>query len=212
MSRTGFCISSFLYSRRFYYRVTYIIFVVLCILWLCNLWISSTLTYSEFFIIRKTNRSIHSGMRKSLQNLMAQPKFDFLPNYKNPCFIRKTATRGVNTDTIDGNWKGLYNDSIHIITYDPGLRQNQGIKLSREKEHIPVGIKTHQNEYPVISKEKVSGRRLFCLPYFIIAGFPKCGTTDLWHRMIQHPDIVVHPTEKEPMFFDNRRFCKYFYI
>ncbi|KAL3846539.1 hypothetical protein ACJMK2_017518 [Sinanodonta woodiana] len=205
----GFCSHSFRYGRRFYCRVMWIICVVLCILWLCNLWISSSLPYPEFFAFRRARRSVHSDMRKSLQNLMTQPKFHFLPNYKNPCFIRKEATRADNTNAIDGNWKGLHDDSIHITKYDTGLEENHGIQPSRDKSyHITVGIKTRPNEYPVIDRTKDSSVRLYCLPYFIIAGFPKCGTTDLWRRIIQHPDIVVHPSEKEPMFFDNRRFCE----
>ena len=31
---------------------------------------------------------------------------------------------------------------------------------------------------------------LACLPYFYLVGFPKCGTTDLYWRLGQHPDIV----------------------
>ncbi|XP_033121630.1 uncharacterized protein LOC117120700 isoform X2 [Anneissia japonica] len=32
---------------------------------------------------------------------------------------------------------------------------------------------------------------LICLPYFYIVGFPKCGTTDLWDKIIQHPHVVA---------------------
>ncbi|KAK3606996.1 hypothetical protein CHS0354_011864 [Potamilus streckersoni] len=48
-------------------------------------------------------------------------------------------------------------------------------------------------------------KSLRCLPYFFIAGFPKCGSTDLWKRLSYHPEIVtLHP--KESSFFDGRRF------
>ncbi|XP_071951300.1 carbohydrate sulfotransferase 15-like isoform X2 [Antedon mediterranea] len=30
-----------------------------------------------------------------------------------------------------------------------------------------------------------------CLPYFYIVGFPKCGTTDIWDKIIQHPHVVA---------------------
>ena len=30
---------------------------------------------------------------------------------------------------------------------------------------------------------------LYCLPYFFVAGFPKCGTTDLFAKLAWHPDI-----------------------
>ena len=43
-------------------------------------------------------------------------------------------------------------------------------------------------------------RQIRCLPYFFIAGFPKSGTTDLWARLMKHPDIVIRH-KKEPDFF-----------
>ncbi|XP_060557337.1 carbohydrate sulfotransferase 15-like [Ruditapes philippinarum] len=47
--------------------------------------------------------------------------------------------------------------------------------------------------------------RLRCLPYFLIAGFPKSGTTDLWVRLLNHPEIKLrHP--KEPRFFNFGRY------
>ncbi len=39
-----------------------------------------------------------------------------------------------------------------------------------------------------------------CLPYFYIAGMPKCGTTDLFNRLCRHPDILA-PRKKEPYFW-----------
>ena len=43
-------------------------------------------------------------------------------------------------------------------------------------------------------------QKLRCLPYFFIVGFPKSGTTDVWFRLINHPDIAGNH-EKEPNFF-----------
>ncbi|KAL8609182.1 hypothetical protein ACOMHN_062422 [Nucella lapillus] len=45
---------------------------------------------------------------------------------------------------------------------------------------------------------------LRCLPYFFLAGFPKCGTTDMYQRIVAHP-LVVHLL-KEPHWFTRRRF------
>lgn len=47
--------------------------------------------------------------------------------------------------------------------------------------------------------------KLHCLPYFIIAGFPKAGTTDLWSRLAKHPDIALKH-DKEPSFFNIGRY------
>ena len=44
---------------------------------------------------------------------------------------------------------------------------------------------------------------IFCLPSFFLAGFPKAGTTDLWAKIVRHPDIVA--TIKEPHWWTRRR-------
>ena len=46
---------------------------------------------------------------------------------------------------------------------------------------------------------------LRCLPYFMIVGQPKCGTTDLYVKLFTHPDILK-PREKEPHWWAKRRF------
>ncbi|KAH3819858.1 hypothetical protein DPMN_121600 [Dreissena polymorpha] len=51
----------------------------------------------------------------------------------------------------------------------------------------------------------VEGRALHCLPYFIVAGFPKSGTTDLWARLFNHAEIHIKHG-KEPRFFNIGRF------
>ena len=44
-------------------------------------------------------------------------------------------------------------------------------------------------------------------PNFIIAGFPKCGTTSLFHYLKQHPDIFM-PNQKELHFFTQPQIFK----
>ena len=48
-----------------------------------------------------------------------------------------------------------------------------------------------------------STENLLCLPYFVLIGFPKCGTTDLWYRLTQHMSIFG-PSRKEAHWFDFR--------
>lgn len=38
--------------------------------------------------------------------------------------------------------------------------------------------------------------RLRCLPYFMIIGQPKCGTTDLFWKIAKHPDILTPPIKE----------------
>ncbi|KAK7505123.1 hypothetical protein BaRGS_00003693, partial [Batillaria attramentaria] len=47
-------------------------------------------------------------------------------------------------------------------------------------------------------------KRLQCLPYFFVGGVSKAGTTDLFARILQHPDVVN--TAKETEWFTNHRY------
>ncbi|XP_064611903.1 carbohydrate sulfotransferase 15-like [Liolophura sinensis] len=44
-----------------------------------------------------------------------------------------------------------------------------------------------------------------CLPYFFIAGFAKCASTDLYYRVIAHPEVVP-PRGKECHWWTRERF------
>ncbi|XP_030837200.1 carbohydrate sulfotransferase 15-like [Strongylocentrotus purpuratus] len=39
------------------------------------------------------------------------------------------------------------------------------------------------------------GAELNCLPYFYVIGMYKCGTTDIWTKIVDHPDCVDVPKE-----------------
>ncbi|XP_072019372.1 carbohydrate sulfotransferase 15-like [Amphiura filiformis] len=45
--------------------------------------------------------------------------------------------------------------------------------------------------------------KLTCLPSFMLTGVGKCGTTDVWDKIVAHPDIVV--TGKEPRWWSRFR-------
>ena len=44
---------------------------------------------------------------------------------------------------------------------------------------------------------------LNCLPYFYIIGMYKCATTDVWDKLVRHPDVAAAP--KEPHWWGPRR-------
>ena len=46
--------------------------------------------------------------------------------------------------------------------------------------------------------------KMRCLPYVYLVGVTKAGTTDLYSKLLHHPDIV-EPSMKEPMWFDRNR-------
>lgn len=56
--------------------------------------------------------------------------------------------------------------------------------------------------YEIIRGEQT----LRCLPYFMIVGQNKCGTTDLYKSLVTHPD-VVSAKGKEPQFWARFRHC-----
>ncbi|KAL5268307.1 hypothetical protein ACHWQZ_G002238 [Mnemiopsis leidyi] len=53
-------------------------------------------------------------------------------------------------------------------------------------------------------KDNLGREQLFCLPYFFIIGFTKCGTTDLFAILLAHP-LISSRARKETHFFDRRR-------
>ena len=52
--------------------------------------------------------------------------------------------------------------------------------------------------------QQTSGKRLRCLPYFYLAGFSKCGSSDLYAGIMRHPQ-VVRPFTKEPQYWNWNR-------
>ncbi|XP_054770745.2 uncharacterized protein LOC129278624 [Lytechinus pictus] len=47
-------------------------------------------------------------------------------------------------------------------------------------------------------------QRMRCLPYFYLIGMPKCGTTDMYEKITEHPAVVR--LQKEPHWWTRRRF------
>ncbi|XP_064602186.1 carbohydrate sulfotransferase 15-like [Liolophura sinensis] len=55
-----------------------------------------------------------------------------------------------------------------------------------------------------LRQETGDHHRVRCLPYFLIIGQPKCGSTDLYEKLTAHPDCVRPPT-KEPHWWTRTR-------
>ena len=47
------------------------------------------------------------------------------------------------------------------------------------------------------------GLELRCTPYFLLAGFQKCGTSDIYNRLREHRDVRDTNLIKEVHFFNN---------
>ena len=105
-------------------------------------------------------------------------KVESLPGYKNPCwkepFPQKNPYLGNQYRYPTRDWR----------VGDIGI----GRLTKNWKKHIAAKTKW----------------RIRCLPYFYVAGVLKCGTTDIFASLQQHPQ-VTRPLIKEPMWWARGR-------
>ena len=99
------------------------------------------------------------------------PDYPQVPGRMNPCFY-SNVTIGSNLYRI-------------LLTY---FRPEFSKGLTR--------LKRMYSKYHLL-KMAAQRKSLMCLPYFYIAGFPKCATTSL-HRAIQNHPQIAAPMNKEP--------------
>ncbi|TDH01364.1 hypothetical protein EPR50_G00179800 [Perca flavescens] len=105
----------------------------------------------------------------------------FLPGIKSPCWYEEFSSE-LSTDLYRRNRFTLRSKSFKTVC-----------------DHLRTNF--HQHLYH-------RGGKLFrlrCLPFFYIIGQPKCGTTDLFHRLLLHPEVKFN-TMKEPHWWTRKRF------
>lgn len=105
----------------------------------------------------------------------------FLPHIKSPCWYEELSG-DIGTDPYKNNRFGLRSKSFKNIC-----------------DHMRARF--HQNVCNIDGKRF----RLRCLPYFYIIGQPKCGTTDLFHRLLMLPELKFNII-KEPHWWTRKRF------
>eukprot|EP00066_Takifugu_rubripes_P002228 XP_003964015.1 PREDICTED: carbohydrate sulfotransferase 15-like isoform X1 [Takifugu rubripes] len=105
----------------------------------------------------------------------------FLPSIKSPCWWERFSG-DLNSDPYRKNHFRLSSKSFKTVY-----------------EHLKSSFQQH------LLPRDGSLFRLRCLPFFYIIGQPKCGTTDLFHRLLLHPDIKFN-TMKEPHWWTRKRF------
>lgn len=137
-------------------------------------------TYQEASIYRMFFFLIMSCF--SLQLFSVIPRW-FLPSIKSPCWYEELPS-GLVTDPYKRNLFTLRSKSFKSVC-----------------DHLKTNF--HQHLYHRDNKQF----RLRCLPYFYIIGQPKCGTTDLFHRLLLHPEVKFN-TMKEPHWWTRKRFGK----
>lgn len=108
--------------------------------------------------------------------LLLQPPIKFLPEFKNPCWRENFTTHIYDMYANNGFAK-------YSHTYEKAFSKfiRRWAKQTPRRSH-----------------------RLRCLPYFFLAGQPKCGSTDLYNKIISHPDIVIPPVKESHWWGKNR--------
>ncbi|KAK1905008.1 Carbohydrate sulfotransferase 15 [Dissostichus eleginoides] len=114
-------------------------------------------------------------------NLFSVIPRHFLPGIKSPCWYEEFSSER-STD--------LY-------------RRNLFTRRSKTFKTVCDHLRTNFQQHLFHRGSKVF--RLRCLPYFYIIGQPKCGTTDLFNRLLLHPEVKFN-TMKEPHWWTRKRF------
>lgn len=111
----------------------------------------------------------------------------FLEGYKNPCWF-------VDYHVLESIWK--------LIGMYEGLRFNQKAQASE-----PIVQAVMRGLYG--TPGRVKSKELVCLPYFVMLGFIKCGTTTLHNLVEIHPDFAK-PRDKEIFWWTKLHWAKQF--
>ncbi|KAM6956540.1 carbohydrate sulfotransferase 15-like [Aplochiton taeniatus] len=106
----------------------------------------------------------------------------FLSNIKSPCWQEEFSAK-TQVDPYGRNMFALYSKSFQTVVE----RLQSRFQALFNRDH------------------RVRRRRLRCLPYFYIIGQPKCGTTDLYQRLLLHP-VVSFNVMKETHWWTRKRF------
>ncbi|XP_074531135.1 carbohydrate sulfotransferase 15-like [Halichoeres trimaculatus] len=107
----------------------------------------------------------------------------FLPGIKSPCWYEEFS--GGLIERTDPYRRNLY------------TLRSKSFKTSCD--HLRTNFQQH------LQHRDGKLFRLRCLPYFYIIGQPKCGTTDLFHRLLLHPEVKFN-SMKEPHWWTRKRF------
>ncbi|XP_034538581.1 carbohydrate sulfotransferase 15-like [Notolabrus celidotus] len=105
----------------------------------------------------------------------------FLPGIKSPC------------------WYEEFSGELSTDPYGRNLFTLRSKSFKTACDHLSTSF--HQHLHHRDGKRF----RLRCLPFFYIIGQPKCGTTDLFHRLLLHPEVKFN-TMKEPHWWTRKRF------
>lgn len=110
-------------------------------------------------------------------NLLHRETPSFLPNFKNPCW---------------------YEQLHHSDVY----KDNKYLSVSRSARLKSLQL---MNVWSQRLSANRNAQRLRCLPYFQVIGQPKCGSTDLFWRIVRHKDVYSPPIKELHWWSRNRQ-------
>ncbi|XP_060065551.1 carbohydrate sulfotransferase 15-like [Ylistrum balloti] len=111
-------------------------------------------------------------------DLLHKEKPNFLPNFKNPCWYER-----------------LYGSDVY--------KNNKYLVVSRSARRKSLDLISEWSKR--LSATPYTAQRLRCLPYFQVIGQPKCGSTDLFWRIMRHKDAFAPPIKELHWWSRNRQ-------
>ena len=95
------------------------------------------------------------------------------------------------------------------FTADNSTQRDLITLLRRESpdvfNHLPAQF---LSEYKSFCWREEDDSKLLCLPSVYLAGMPKCGSTDLYQKLVWHPDLVQPTAGKENHYWARKRLGK----
>ena len=119
--------------------------------------------------------------------LQKKPEFD--PRLKNPCWLEPL----YSTEPYANNTYASFSPSARQMLKRLTAELAQDVTNERDVGDYSDSADTNND---VTARDDVTTTRLRCLPYFLVIGQPKCGSTDLFWRLAKHPDITTPPIKE----------------
>jgi hypothetical protein len=111
---------------------------------------------------------------------------------------RLSAGEGLLSNTTSIEHGALWHIDITKLppSSHPELRVWSNAQVHEQLAQIVPQVPSHFDKlYKNPCWHMAEDARLSCLPYTYLLGMPKCGTSDLYERIIRHPE--VHPPERK---------------
>ena len=140
---------------------------------------------SEDTLLRTRGNLLEVSRRANLflQSIQFLLPGSFSKRHKSPCWLAEKP-------------RGILWEHMLMTYFHPQWPKKPMGGLESFAHYLRRPVEEKEGEEGVLEGH-ASNRSLICLPYFFLAGFPKCATTTVHDALHKHPEIV-EPREKEP--------------